>query len=165
MKKVLFLIAMAALTLTADEIKFNWKGKAEKIAAPKVEEIKDEDWVSYRCTPTAKGPWQGMIGTSSVKVDLNKFKGVSFDIKQKCYPGNCATVIYFHTSNGNYYTTFNAGNGKDWQHIEIPFDVKKWQGAKSFEGTLTRVVIYPFQSLNDPSKYMEIANFELIEKE
>ena len=80
MKKVLFLIAMAALTLTADEIKFNWKGKAEKVSAPKIEEIKDEDWVSYRCTPTAKGPWQGMIGTSSVKVDLNKFKGVAFDI-------------------------------------------------------------------------------------
>ena len=26
------------------------------------------------------------------------------------------------------------------------------------------VVIYPFQALNDPSKYIEIANFELIEK-
>lgn len=163
MKKVLFLIAMAALTLAADEIKFNWKGKAEKIAAPKVEEIKDEDWVSYRCTPTVKGPWQGMIGTSAVKVDLSKFKGVSFDIKQKCYPGNCSTAIWFHTSKGNSYTTFNAGNGKDWQHIEINFDAK-WQGAKAFDGTLTRVVIYPFQALNDPSKYIEIANFELIEK-
>ena len=165
MKKTLFLIAMAALTLTAEEIKFNWKGKADKITAPKIEEIKDEDWVSYRCTPVEKGPYQGFTGTASVKVDLSKFKGISLDIKQKCYPGNCATALWLHTSKGNFYTTFNAGDGKDWQHIEIPFELKKWQGAKSFDGTLIRVVIYPFTALNDPSKYIEIANFELIPNE
>ena len=165
MKKTLFLIAMAALSLSAEELKLNWKGKADKITAPKVEEIKDEDWVSYRCTPTAKGGYQGFIGTPAAAVDLNKYKGIAFDIKQKCYPGNCATVLYFHTSKGNFYTSFNAGDGKDWQHVEIPFDVKKWPGAKSFDGTLTRLFIYPYASLNDPSKYIEVANFELIEKE
>ena len=61
MKKVLFLIAMAAITLTAGEVTFKWVGKGDNLPSkPKIEEITEDDWVSIRCTPTANGPWQGM---------------------------------------------------------------------------------------------------------
>ncbi|MBQ9787649.1 MAG: hypothetical protein IJW33_05725 [Lentisphaeria bacterium] len=167
MKKVLFLAAMAALSVSAAELTFTWKGKADKVSAPKVEEIKDEDWVSYRCTPTAEAPYQGFVGTPSEQADLSKYKGIALDIKQKCYPGNAATVLFIHTTNGNAYTSFNAGDGKDWKHVEIDFAKAKWQGPKDFKlnGKLTRVYIYPYASLDKPSKSIEIANFELIPQE
>ncbi|MBR7121446.1 MAG: hypothetical protein IKC94_04315 [Lentisphaeria bacterium] len=168
MKKALFLIAMAAMGLTAGEVSFKWTGKSENIPSrPKIEEITEDDWVSIRCTPTAAGPWQGMVGTPASAVALTGFKGVSFDIRQKCYPGNCATVIYIHTDKGNFYHSFNAGNGQDWVHVEIPFETAKWQGSdkSGFDGKITRIIIYPYQALNAPSKYIEIANFELIPAE
>ncbi len=168
MKKSLFFIAMAAITLTAGELTFKWVGKGDNLPSkPKIEEITEDDWVSIRCTPTANGPWQGMLGTPAASVTLTGFKGVSFDIRQKCYPGNCATVIYIHTSKGNFFHSFNAGNGQDWVHVEIPFETAKWQGADKvgFDGNILRIIIYPYQALNAPSKYIEIANFELIPAE
>ena len=167
MKKALFLIAMAAMGLCAEELTFTWSGQASNIESPKIEEIREDDWVSIRCTPVAEGPYQGMRGLPSAAVQPSSFKGVSFDIRQKCYPGNCATVIYIHTDKGNFFHSFDAGNGKDWVHVEVPFETAKWNGSdkSGFDGKILRIIIYPYTALNAPSKYIEIANFELIPNE
>jgi len=164
MKKYIPLILFAVLSMHAQEIEIKWAGQADKVSAPKVEKLTDEDWVSYRCTPTAEAKWQSMVGTFDAPVDLSRYRGVSFDFKQKAYPGDATCVFRISTGGGALYVNFPGGNGKNWKHVEIPFEPEKWKGKVDFTGKAESVTIYPYQFLDKPEKYIEIANFEFMEK-
>ena len=164
MKKSVVLAVLLSAVSYAAEVTVKWSGQADKVSAPKVEKLTDEDWVSYRCTPTAQAPWQSMTGTFDAPADLSKYRGVSFDFKQKAYPGDATCVFRINTGGGALYVNFPGGNGKNWKHVEIPFEAEKWKGKIDFTGKAASITIYPYQFLDKPEKYIEIANFEFMEK-
>lgn len=165
--KTFFITLLAVFTVlitNAEELAIRWSGQADKVNPPKIEHFADNDWKSIRCTPTEEAQWQSLLGTFVKPLDLSKYKGITFDFKQKCYPGNPTCVFYISMGATSIYAHFQGGNGKDWQHVEIPFETTKWKNADKigFSGTAVFFRIYPYQFLDKTTKYIEIANLEFI---
>lgn len=165
MKRFL-LFALLPLMLAADDIPISWSGSGGKNTPPKVEEFTENGRTFFRCTPTDNHPWQGISAKFNAPVDLSQYRGVAFEFRQKFYPGNPAVVFYFNTPSGAVYTDFSGGNGREWQKVEIPFDVRIWKGAEKHGFPMaTGFRIYPYDNLDKPSEYFEVTNVRFLPKE
>ena len=166
--RTLLLVAIIPVLLAANgnSVSVSWSGTGGKLLPPQVIMRDDKGTNIIRCTPVETADWQGLQGTFAVPVDLSKYRAVSFDFLQKFYPGDPATVLSIATEKGGIYTDFSAGNGNNWQHIEIPLDKRIWTGADKYGfGVAVKCNIYPYQHLNSPEKYFELANFKLLPQE
>ncbi|MBQ6472129.1 MAG: discoidin domain-containing protein, partial [Victivallales bacterium] len=163
---LIFVLALSALAWARDFVpSISWKGKGGKVLPPQIEIREEGGRQLVHCSPVETEPWQGAIGELDEPVNLSGYRGVAFDFRQGFYPGNPAVVFYITTKEGAIYADFSGGR-KDWVHVEIPFDRRLWKGADKHGFGMTKSFsVYPYQLLDSPAKFLEIANVRLLDKD
>ncbi len=154
-------------TLAAFDI--DWRGDAsEALAAPKIQ----VGAASYRDMPVigaeavADGDYQGISGVFSETVDLTKFNGVRFHIRNNFLAeGACVFRLNCRPEGGiayGIYTNFTVTG--DWTEVTIPFNPALWQGpeGKVEFGRALSLSIYPYQAMNRKGYQLEVAGFQFL---
>jgi len=152
---------------TEQETVINWTGqKGDALLPPAISSDKGvENMPSTVVTVVENGEWQGMIGTFALPVNLNKYGGIEFYVKQSFYPGNPTCVIRFNAANTNnyIYRNFNCGDGK-WTRVVVPFEKDNWSGQVVEFGEVKCIVFYPFKNLNKKGMKLEICGLKFLKK-
>ena len=148
--------------------KIQWtsqKGKAA--AAPVVTNLPASTGKNgVRIEAVDKGEYQGAVGTFAEPIDLGKFAKLEFNYRHNI-TGDTPShfVVAFNGKHGRSHVVA-VTNSCNWQTVSIPLDKSCFEpqagNSVNWEGT-REMRIYPYASMNNKGKFLEIADVVLIE--